>query len=60
VNELTQDSLEDVLLKIRKYTVETGEKLTLKPKHLLVRPSDLEALGFTVADIQKMIKKEKT
>jgi multidrug efflux pump subunit AcrB len=30
----------------------------LTPKYFIVRPSDLEALGLTVADVKKMIKEQ--
>ena len=56
--ELTEASLEAILIKIRKHMDETGDKVTLTPKYFIVRPSDLEALGLTVADVKKMIKEQ--
>jgi hypothetical protein len=56
--ELTEASLEAILIKIRKHMDETGDKVTLTPKYFIVRPSDLEALGLTVADVKNMIKEQ--
>ena len=56
--ELTEASLEAVLIAIRKHMDETGERVSLMPKYFIVRPSDLEALGLTVADVKKMIKEQ--
>ena len=56
--ELTEASLEAMLIAIRKNMDETGERVSLIPKYFIVRPSDLEALGLTVADVKKMIKEQ--
>ena len=56
--ELTEASLEAILIEIRKHMDETGERVSLIPKYFIVRPSDLEALGLTVADVKKMIKEQ--
>jgi hypothetical protein len=56
MSELTEASLEAMLIKIRKHLDETGERVTLIPTQLIVRPSDLEALGLTVDEVTKMIK----
>ena len=56
--ELTEANLEAMLIEIRKHMDETGERVSLIPKYLIVRPSDLEALGLTVADVKKMIKEQ--
>jgi len=56
MSELTEASLEAMLIEIRKHLDETGDKISLIPTQLIVRPSDLEALGLTVADVKKMIK----
>lgn len=58
MSELTQESLETMLIKIRKHLDETGDKIGLIPTQLIVRPSDLEALGLTVDEITKMIKEQ--
>ena len=58
MDELTEASLEAVLIKIRKHLDETGERISLIPKYLIVRPSDLEAIGLTVDDVTKMIKEK--
>ena len=55
MSELTEASLEAMLVEIRKCMDETGDRITLIPKYFIVRPSDLEALGLTVADVKKMI-----
>jgi hypothetical protein len=57
MSELTQSSLEAMLINIRKHLDETGDKVSLIPTQFIVRPSDLEALGLTVDDVVKMIKK---
>ena len=58
MSELTEASLEAMLVEIRKCMDETGDRITLIPKYFIVRPSDLEALGLTVADVKKMIKEQ--
>ena len=56
--ELTEASLEAMLIEIRKHLDETGDKISLIPTQLIVRPSDLEALGLTVDEVTKMIKEK--
>ena len=58
MDELTEASLEAVLIKIRKHLDETGKRVSLIPTQLIVRPSDLEALGLTVDEVTKMIKEK--
>ena len=58
MDELTEASLEAMLIKIRKHLDETGERVSLIPTQLIVRPSDLEALGLTVDEVIKMIKEK--
>ncbi len=60
MDELTEASLEAVLIKLRKHMDETGERVSLIPTQLIVRPSDLEALGLTVDEVTKMIKEKNT
>ena len=54
--ELTEASLEAMLIEIRKHLDDTSDRVSLIPTQLIVRPSDLEALGLTVDDVTKMIK----
>ena len=56
--ELTEASLQAMLIKLRKHMDETGERVTSIPTRFIFRPSDLEALGLTVADVKKMIKEQ--
>ena len=56
--ELTESSLEAMLVEIRKCMDETGDRISLIPTQLIVRPSDLEALGLTVDEVTKMIKEK--
>jgi hypothetical protein len=56
MSELTEASLEAMLTEIRKHLYDTSDRVSLIPTQLIVRPSDLEALGLTVADVKKMIK----
>ena len=56
MSELTEASLDAVLMEIRKHFDETGDKISLIPKYLIVRPSDLENLELTVDDVTKMLK----
>ena len=58
MTELSEASLEAMLINIRKHLDETGEKITLIPTHFIFRPSDLERLGLTVDEITKMIKEQ--
>ena len=60
MTDLTEASLEAMLMKIRKNLDDTGDRISLIPKYLIVRPSDLEALGLTVDDVTKMIKELNT
>ena len=59
MTELTEANLEAMLMEIRKHLDETSERVSLIPTQLIVRPSDLEALGLTVDDVQNMIAKIK-
>jgi hypothetical protein len=56
MTELTEASLEAMLIKLRKHMDETGEKITLIPTQFICRPSDLKDFGFTADEIAKMIK----
>ena len=58
MSELTEANLEAMLVEIRKHLDETGDRISLIPTQLIVRPSDLEALGLTVDDVKKMIKEK--
>ena len=60
MSELTDDSLEAMLIKLRKHMDETGDKVTLIPRYFIARPADLEALGLTVDEVTKMIKEQNT
>jgi hypothetical protein len=54
--ELSEASLEAMLIEMRKHLDETGEKITLIPTHFICRPSDLKELGLTPDEIAKLIK----
>ena len=58
MSDLSEANLEAMLLEIRKHLDETGDRISLILTQLIVRPSDLEALGLTVADVKKMIKEK--
>ena len=58
--ELTEASLEAMLIKLRKHMDETGERVTLIPKYLTFRPSDLKELGITLEEVMKMIREKNT
>ena len=58
MSDLSEANLEAMLLEIRKHLDETGDRISLIPTQLIVRPSDLEALGLTVDDVKKMIKEK--
>jgi hypothetical protein len=58
--ELTEASLEAMLIELRKHMDETGDRVSLIPTQLIFRPSDLDALGLTVDEVTKMIKEKKT
>ena len=60
MSELIDDSLEDMLIKLRKHMDETGDKVTMIPRYFIARPADMEALGLTVEDVKKMIKEKNT
>ena len=60
MTELTEASLEAMLIEFRKHMDETSDRVTLTPKYFIVRPADLEALGLTVDDVKKMIKEKNT
>jgi hypothetical protein len=56
--KLSEASLEAMLIAIRKHLDETGDRVSLIPTQLIVRPSDLEALGLTLDEVTKMIKEK--
>jgi len=58
MSDLTEASLEAMLIKIRKHLDETGDRVSLTPTHFIFRPSDLEKLGLTVDEVTKMIKEK--
>ena len=58
MSDLSEASLEAMLTEIRKHLDDTSDRVSLIPKYFIVRPSDLEALGLTVADVKKMIKEK--
>ena len=58
MSDLSEANLEAMLLEIRKHLDETGDRISLIPTQLIVRPSDLEALGLTVDEVTKMIKEK--
>ena len=60
MTELTEASLEAMLIELRKHMDETGDRISLIPRYFIVRPADLEALGLTVDDVKKMIKEKST
>ena len=60
MTELTEANLEAMLMEIRKHLDETGDRISLIPTQLIVRPSDLEALGLTVDEVTMMIMEKNT
>ena len=60
MSELSQASLENMLIEIRKHLDETGGRITVKPTQLIIRPSNLKELGLTVDEVKKMIKEKNT
>jgi hypothetical protein len=58
MSELSESSLEAMLVELRKHMDETGDKVTLIPRYFIARPADLEALGLTVDEVTKMIKEQ--
>ena len=57
-NELNQEELEKLIMKVAGHIDAVGEKVSLIPKWVMYRPADLEALGFTHEDIVKLIKEK--
>ena len=60
MSELTEASLESMLMEIRKHLDETGGRITVIPTQLIIRPSNLKELGLTVDEVKKMIKEKNT
>jgi len=58
MSELTEASLEAMLIEIRKHLDDPSDRVSLIPKYFIVRPSDLEELGLTMYDVTKMIKEK--
>jgi hypothetical protein len=58
MTELSQASLEAMLMRISEYIDASGKTIALKPTHFMVRPADLEELGITVEDVARMIKEK--
>jgi hypothetical protein len=57
-NELTEEALEKLIMKVAGHIDAQGEKASLIPKWLMYRPADLKALGLTHEDIVKLIKEK--
>jgi hypothetical protein len=55
-NELTEEALEKMIMKVAGHIDAQGEKVSLIPKWVMYRPADLEAIGLTHEDIVKLIK----
>ena len=58
MTELSQASLEAMLIRINEYIDESDKPISVIPTCFMVRPADLEALGITVADVARMIKEK--
>ena len=59
MSDLSETSLEALLVELRKYIDETGNRTSI-PTHFIYRPSDLEELGLTMHDVKKIIKEKNT
>ena len=57
-NELTEEALEKLIMKVAGHIDAQGEKVSLIPKSVMYRPADLKALGLTHEDIVKLIKEK--
>jgi hypothetical protein len=57
-NELTEEALEKLIMKVAGHIDAQGEKVSLIPKWVMYRPAELKALGYTHEDIVELIKKE--
>jgi len=58
MTELSEASLEALLVELRKHMDETSDRVAKIPTYFIVRPADLVALGLTVDDVKKMIKEQ--
>jgi len=56
-NELTEETLEKLILKVAGHIDAQGEKVSLIPKWVIYRPAELKALGYTHEDIVDLILK---
>jgi len=56
-NELTEEALEKMIMKIAGHIDAAGEKVSLIPKWVMYRPAELKELGFTHEDIVDLILK---
>lgn len=59
MTELSEASLEAMLIELRRHLDETGDKISLIPTCFICRPSDLKELGFTADEVAKLIKGKK-
>jgi hypothetical protein len=55
-DELTEEALEKMIMKVAGHIDAQGEKVSLIPKWVMYRPVELKALGLTHEDIVKLIK----
>jgi len=55
-NELTEEALEKLIMKVAGHIDAQGEKVSLIPKWVMYRPADLKALGLTHEDVVKLIR----
>jgi hypothetical protein len=60
MTDLSQASLEAMLIKVREWIDESDKPISAIPTYFMVRPADLEALGITVEDVARMIKEKNT
>jgi hypothetical protein len=58
MTELSQASLEAMLIKVREWIDESDKPISAIPTYFMVRPADLEVLGITVEDVARMIKEK--
>jgi hypothetical protein len=58
MTELSQASLEAMLIKVRERIDESDKPISAIPTYFMVRPADLEVLGITVEDVARMIKEK--
>jgi hypothetical protein len=58
MSDLSEASLEKLLLDLRQYQDKTGKTISVKPTKLFIRPAEMLQLGWTEEQLMEFIKQQ--